>query len=85
MTRPAQGKDVPWLGYQAKWLANVIWARAPERLIWESALKKAEDRASEVLPPKKTPSERYEDRTRRLKEISASPARRRQEYYSVVS
>lgn len=72
--RPTQGKDAP--GHQAEWLANVVWAIAPEQPIWDSAFDKAEHRVSELTPKRKTPSEMYKDRIRRLVEISASPARR---------
>jgi hypothetical protein len=62
--------------YQAEWLANIVWAIAHERPIWESALTKAEHRAAELKPKPKTPTEIYLDRRRRLAELSVSPVRR---------
>jgi hypothetical protein len=76
-TRPSQGKDAFWTGYQAEWLANIVWAIAPERPIWESALKKAELRISELTPKRKKPIEVYEDRMKHLAELSASPPPRK--------
>jgi hypothetical protein len=70
--RPTKAEDTFWMDYQAKWLANVIWASAPEGPIRDKALQKAVSRAGE-LTPKRTPSEMYQDRTRRLAEISTPP------------
>jgi len=40
-----------------KWIANVIWAEAPEHCIWERALWKATNRACELVPPQ-SPADR---------------------------
>jgi hypothetical protein len=74
--RPIEAEDTFWINYQGEWLANVVWASAPERPIRERALQKAASRAGELIP-KRTPSELYQDRKRRLAEIFASPARRK--------
>jgi hypothetical protein len=65
------------MGYQAEWLANIVWALAPERSIWERSLNKAQHRIIELKPKEKTPSEVYEDRMQRLAELSASPPARK--------
>lgn len=72
--KPSRGKEEFVMAHQAEWLANVVWAKAPERPIWESAIQKAEQRVNE-LTPKKSPSQLFQERMRRLAEISASTFR----------
>ena len=74
--RPTKAEDTFWMNDQGEWLANVVWASAPERPIRQRALQKAEKRAGE-LTPKRTPSEMYQDRALRLAQIFASPAGRK--------
>ena len=73
-TRPHATNGIPAHVHQREWLANILWAIAPESPIREIALRKAEHRASE-LTSTRTPSEMYQDRVRRLAELSASPVR----------
>jgi hypothetical protein len=70
--RPPKAKDAFWMEYQGKWLANFVWASAPEGPIRDRALQKAAARAGE-LAPTRTPIEMYKDRARRLAEISTPP------------
>lgn len=63
-TRPPKRKDAFWFAYQADWLANVVWAKAPELPIWERAIKKAEQRIGELKPAPKKPLELWLDRKR---------------------
>jgi hypothetical protein len=77
-TRPPlkRGANSGW--HQGEWLANIVWTIAPERPIWDSALKKAERRIKE-LEPKRTPLEAYNEanlnRQARLIELTNLPAR----------
>ena len=52
LTRPDVEEGDPPMEHRGKWIANVVWAKAPERRIWERALSKAVDRAGELRPPK---------------------------------
>jgi hypothetical protein len=63
--RPKKDEDIEWMAHQAKWIANILWAIAPEGPIFDSALRKAESRAQE-LKPKRTPIEMYRERQMRL-------------------
>jgi hypothetical protein len=77
-TRPPlkRGTESGW--HQGEWLANIVWTMAPERPIWDRALKKAERRLRE-LRPKVTPLEAYDEailnRRARLIELTNLPAR----------
>ena len=57
-----------------KWLANVVWAEAPERRIWERALGKAVDLTGELTPPR-SQADRDRDRKERLPTIADLPVR----------
>jgi hypothetical protein len=73
-TRPPlkRGTKPGW--HQEEWLANIVWAMAPERPIWDRALKKANGRIKE-LEPKKAPIDAYWDRQVRLAGLSNIPPR----------
>jgi hypothetical protein len=51
LTWPDAQEGDPWMERHGKWLANVVWAKAPERRIWKPALGKAVGRAGELTPP----------------------------------
>ncbi len=70
--RPPKAKDAFWMEYQGKWLANFVWANAPEGPIRDRALQKVVTRTGELTSPR-TPIEMYKDRARRLAEISTPP------------
>jgi hypothetical protein len=74
-TRPRKEKAEFLMAFQAEWLANLVWAKAPERPIWDSAIQKAERRYKE-LSPQRRPIEIWQDNQRRLLEISTPPFRR---------
>ena len=73
-TRPPikRGTKSGW--HQEEWLANIVWAMAPERPIWDRALKKAHNRIKE-LEPKKAPIDAYWDWQARLAGLSNIPPR----------
>ena len=85
-TRPPLKRSSKLGWHQGEWLANIVWAIAPERPIWDSALKKAKHRIKE-LDPKKTPLEAYYEanlnRQARLMELINLPAR--QMYHGAIS
>jgi hypothetical protein len=69
LARPdAQERD-PWMEHHGKWIANVVWAKAPERRIWKRSLGKAVDRAGELTPPR-SQADRDRDRKERLPTIA---------------
>jgi hypothetical protein len=74
LARPDAQKGDPWIEHQAKWLANVVWAKAPERRIWKPALGKAGGRAGELTPPR-SQADRDRDRKERLSTIADLPVR----------
>jgi hypothetical protein len=74
LARPDAQKGDPWIEHQAKWLANVVWAKAPERRIWKPALRKAVGRAGELTPPL-SQADRDRDRKERLSTIADLPVR----------
>jgi hypothetical protein len=74
LARPDAREGDPWMEHQGKWLANVVWAKAPERRIWERALGKAVDRAGELTPPR-SQADRDRDRRQRLPTIADLPVR----------
>ena len=47
-TRDLGPGEAHWLEHRAEWLANIVWAKAPERPIWQNALGKASNRAPEL-------------------------------------
>ena len=59
-TQPPVSEETFWLGAHAKWLAEVVWAKAQERSIWESSLSKAKRRVAELeIKDTRTPLEAY--------------------------
>lgn len=77
-TRPPLKRGSKSERHQGEWLANIVWAIAPERPIWDSALKKAASRLKE-LRPKQTPLEAYNEvklnQQARVIELTHLPAR----------
>ena len=73
-TKPRKDNDEALIAYEAKWLARLVLAKAPERPIWENAIEKAERRVRE-LTPQKRPSEMWWDGVwrgiRRSEELAA--------------
>jgi hypothetical protein len=65
LARPDAQEGEPWREHYGKWLASVVWAKAPERRIWERALWKAVDRAGELTPPR-SQADRDRDNVGRL-------------------
>src|ERR1035438_3639740 len=74
LTRPDVEEGDPPMEHRGKWIANVVWAKAPERRIWERALCKAVDRAGELTPPR-SQADRDRDRKQRLPTIADLPVR----------
>ena len=75
-TRPPYEDGDLWMGYQAKWLANLLLAEAAEKPIRERAIEKAGERAKE-LRIRMTPMQLYAQRIARLAHIAAPLPRRR--------
>ena len=74
LARPDAQEGDPWIEHQGKWIANVVWAKAPERRIWQRSLGKAVDRAGELTPPR-SQADRDRDRKERLPTIADLPVR----------
>jgi hypothetical protein len=74
LARPDVEEGAPRMKHRGKWIANVVWAKAPERPIWKRALGKAVDRAGELTPPR-SQVDRDRDRKERLPTIADLPVR----------
>jgi hypothetical protein len=74
-TKPGHEKEEIWLSWQAKWLAEAVWAKAPERPIWESAIEKAKRRVGELTVEKRR-YESLQDRLRKQEDVLSSTFRR---------
>src|SRR5581483_3664979 len=72
-TEPEREPDEFEFEHQLKWLANLVWAYATERPIWEAALDKANRRSSEL---RRSHREEVQARARRLATLGDSPSPR---------
>lgn len=76
-TRPPEAEETVWMSYLTEWLANVVWAMAPERQIWENALEKARSRVGELTPKPDPPIVIMLNTQQRRAELYVSSARPR--------
>jgi hypothetical protein len=66
------------MDYQAEWLANIVWAKAKERPVWENALEKAKRRDGELdVKAKRTPIQIFRETRDRRQQLGAAPVRRK--------
>ena len=71
-TQPLEDTDDFWMAYQSEWLANIIQAKVPIRLIWENGMKKTKERAADLLvEDNRTPLQVYFDNAVRLVELGS--------------
>jgi hypothetical protein len=74
LARPDVEEADSRMEHRGKWMAKVVWAKAPEHPIWKRALGKAVDRAGELTPPR-SQADRDRDRKERLPTIADLPVR----------
>ena len=76
LTRPQPDGDEFITEHLARWLASFLRSEAPESLLQERALEKADIRRKE-LDVDKSPMQLYRETVKRFQYLSESPARRR--------
>jgi hypothetical protein len=74
--RPTVSEDQLWIHSHALWLAKVIWSSCSERAIWERALRKVEQRSTELRPKQRTMMDSLNARAKQMA-ILVRPSGRR--------
>lgn len=74
MSCPQEHEGEFWLIHRGRWIAKIVWAYAPERVIWQRALQKVYKRADELDPPAH-PLKNFWKHQLRIKTIGETPPR----------
>jgi hypothetical protein len=76
--RPSIAGERFWTDIQAEWLANIVWAKAKERPVWQNTLEKAELRSGELdVKAKRTLIQILRETYVRRQALGATPVRRK--------